>query len=434
MDLSAYIDDALKEKPPQGTVWVALSGGCDSVCLLYLAVQARKRHAFNLRALHVHHGLQAAADTFAQHCQALCASLDVPLILEYVALDASQGGSLEALAREARYNIFLSHVGRNDVLWLAHHRDDQAETLLLRMLRGAGVTGLGAMPASRTLGEGRLVRPLLEAGRDELRRYARQHALSWVEDPTNDDVNFDRNYIRHRVMPVLDERWPASVVRLAATARHARDADVLLAEFAALDLEQMGGNPARLSCAALLERSEARQRLLIRHCLVCLGLPLPAERQLQTLIARIGVRHDSEAHVIWPGGEGHVWRGTLLFHVPRIPLPADWMEDWDGFSPLRTPGHTLYYQLNRDDGAYETVRVMSRRGGERLRRGGMSRRLKTLLQDNTVPPWERRQLVLAWHGKELVAVLGETFTLTADGWQASLKRHGERKTSSSDYF
>lgn len=422
MSLAARIDRALAELPARGTLWIALSGGRDSVCLLHLAAQARQRQTFTLRALHVHHGLQAAADEFAAHCRRLCAALEVPLTLERITVAAASGISPEAAAREARYGAFARHVGRDDVLWLAHHRDDQAETLLLRLLRGAGVTGLGAMPAARSVGEGRLCRPLLEVGRDELCAYAAAHGLTWVDDPSNDELRFDRNYLRHRVMPLLGARWPAAAARLAASAGHARETAGLLDELAALDLERLGGDPARLPGAALLALSPSRQRLLIRYCLTRLGLGLPGERRLASLLAQLDARADSEVRVEWPGGEGRVWRGELHLLAPWAPLPLDWSRRWDGRALLVTPAGALPWRLAPADGAEQEVTVAPRQGGERLHRHGMRRRLKTLLQDAAVPPWERERLVVAWREGEAVAALSPGVALTADGWQATPRR------------
>ncbi len=204
--LQAMIDSALAQTPSGRGVWVALSGGLDSALLLTLAAEACRRHPRPLRALHVHHGLQAAGDDFERHCRRLCARLGVPLFVERAAVDATAGQGLEGEARAARYAAFARRVPAGETLWLAQHRDDQAETFLLAALRGAGPRGLAAMPSARDLAGRRLARPLLDVTRAALEAEAARLALSWVEDPSNADTALDRNFLRHRVLPGLAER------------------------------------------------------------------------------------------------------------------------------------------------------------------------------------------------------------------------------------
>ncbi|HDQ9214135.1 TPA: tRNA lysidine(34) synthetase TilS, partial [Pseudomonas aeruginosa] len=186
---------------------VAFSGGLDSTVLLHLLAQLARSEALPaLSALHVHHGLQAAADGWPAHCQAVCRSLGIPLRVERV--QVAVGGSIEQAARDARYRAFQANLGEGQVLLTAQHLDDQAETLLFRLLRGAGLRGLAAMPASRPLGGGRLCRPLLGVSRAELEAYAQTHRLDWVEDPSNQDPRFSRNYLRREIMPRLASHWP----------------------------------------------------------------------------------------------------------------------------------------------------------------------------------------------------------------------------------
>ena len=194
---------------------VALSGGLDSTVLLHLLVQLRKTHSLPpITAVHVHHGLQAAADAWPAHCQALCKGLGVPL--QVIAVQVQAGASVERAARDARYQAFTAISGAGEVLLLGQHRDDQAETLLFRLLRGAGVSGLAGMPRQRRLGAGHLCRPLLDVSRAQLESYARAQGLSWIEDPSNSQTDFSRNFLRHEVLPVLARRWPQA----AGTDRH----------------------------------------------------------------------------------------------------------------------------------------------------------------------------------------------------------------------
>jgi tRNA(Ile)-lysidine synthase len=265
--------DALQSWRSASGWCVALSGGLDSTVLLHLLASLAQREALPpLSAIHVHHGLQAAADAWPAHCRELCAALSVPLQVEYV--QVASGASLERAAREARYAAFAARLGTDELLLTAQHRDDQAETLLFRLLRGAGVQGLSAMPVSRALGAGQLVRPLLNCSRDELLAYAREHTLSWVEDPSNADERFSRNYLRRQVLPTLLGRWPQAATNMARSAAHLSEAAQLLDELAQQDVAaaEVSGEFAWLPLPALAlpvlhSLSEPRQRNALRYWL-----------------------------------------------------------------------------------------------------------------------------------------------------------------------
>lgn len=413
MSLPTLIDSALAKTPPNRPLWVALSGGLDSCLLLTLAAQAAHRHPRPLRAVHVNHGMQAAANAFENHCRALCSRLGVPLFVECVRVEPT-GKGIEAAAREARYAAFARRVAAGETLWLAQHGDDQAETLLLAALRGSGVRGLAGMPSERDWQGRRLTRPLLGHTRAELEREAGGLALRWVEDPSNQDTDLDRNFLRGRAMPLLASRWPDAGRLLARSAELAGEADGLLDELAALDLAAMGGKPGCLPVAALLALSAPRQRLLVRYACQCLGLSTPPSARLATLLSQLGGRDDARVHVGWPGGEARHWRGALYLQAPPAEPPADWRAEWDGRPGLMTPLGRIACCLHGEREAHPKLLLTLRRGGESLRVVGRGRRdVKRLLQEANVPPWQRSRQLLVWRDDTLIAVLNVAI---AEGW------------------
>jgi len=388
---------------------VAFSGGLDSTVLLHLLARLAEREALPpLSAIHIHHGLQVAADAWPEHCRQICAALGVPLQVRHVLV--APGASLERAAREARYAAFADSLAEGELLLTAQHRDDQAETLLFRLLRGAGVRGLAGMPRSRSLGRGRLLRPLLDVTRAELEAYAREHALKWVEDPSNTDIRLARNYLRHRVVPQLTARWPQALANMTRSAEHLGEAQGLLDELAALDLAAARTPSAfpwlplpSLELAPLAALSAARQRNALRHWLAPLT-SLPDSGHWAGWEALRDAALD--AAPIWPlaGGElrradGRLWwlSGDWL-HAQVQPLP--WA---DSRQPLDLPGNGRL-QLQGEGPAGE-LQVSYRHGGERLAVPGRGHRdLKRLLNEAGLPAFVRGRLPLLYRGDELLAV------------------------------
>jgi len=403
---------------------VAFSGGLDSTVLLHLlAGLAQREQLPPLRAIHIQHGLQAAAQAWPAHCQRVCAALKVPLLLREV--QVQPGASLEQAARDARYAAFVELLGADELLLTAQHRDDQAETLLFRLLRGAGARGLAAIPVSRPLGAGQLVRPLLEVSRAELEDYARANGLDWVEDPSNGDERFSRNFLRRQVLPVLTRRWPQAVASMARSAAHLSEAQGLLDELARTDLASIdeASRFAWLSLpsmplAPLLELSVARQRNLLRHWLAPLT-PLPDSDHWAGWASLVNAAVD--AAPVWRlargelrRADGRLWwlSGPWLQSLPPIDLPLT------ASTQLSLPGNGHVCVLGQaPEGA---LQVRYRHGGEVLRLAGRGRRdLKRLLNEAGVPGFLRGRLPLLYRGEELLAVANAPQLSVAepDTWQ-----------------
>lgn len=282
-DLRKRVGDVLATRITPGTpLSVGLSGGCDSVVLLRILSESEWRHG--LQAVHVHHGLSPNADGWAAFCSDYCRSLGVPLIVRHVSIDGASGLGIEAAARNARYAAF-SEVAR-DWLLLAHHRGDQAETVLFNLLRGAGVNGAAGIPVERTAGNVTLLRPLLDVSRGDIEAYACDAGLSWVTDESNADTALTRNYLRHDALVGLSRRFPAAESSLARAAANFTEAAGLLDELAALDWLQVGdGAAARV--AGLRQLSVPRLKNLLRHRLRCLGWQVPVASRLDEFVRQL---------------------------------------------------------------------------------------------------------------------------------------------------
>lgn len=399
---------------------VAFSGGVDSHVLLHALAQIRSLlPAQFIHAIHINHGIHPDADQWALHCQMICNDLDISFAQHTLTLNSSKGTSLEALAREARYACLASQIQSDDLLLLAHHQDDQAETLLLQLMRGSGVKGLAGMPRYAQFATGALARPLLDQTRDDLLDYARSHHLPWIEDPSNYNTAFDRNFLRHEVLPLIRQRWPSVNATLARSAQHQAEADSLLETLAQQDMAGAASVEQRTLAVSVLQSLPApRQRNLLRYWLqrVC-RLPLPSTVHLQRILDEmLNAGTDSSPLVQWPGAQVRRYRHVLYAMEPLADVNTEWQRDWDLKNTLRLPDgtclqtrHTLGHGLARDK-LTQGVRVGYRQGGERCRLPGRIHHhaLKKLLQDWGVPPWERDRIPLIYVGDELVQVVGYT--------------------------
>ena len=392
---------------------VAYSGGVDSTVLLHALATGQKQHGVPVIAVHVDHGLHPESAQWDRQCQSIASGLGIEYLSRCALVSRDSGLGLEAAAREARYAVLGSLVQTKDWLLSAHHENDQAETLLLNLLRGSGLSGLAAMADIREFSAGFLVRPLLGISGEAVVRYAQEHGLDWSEDPSNRDTAFDRNYLRREIMPRLAVRWPAVITRLRQSAELAAESSELLADLAGIDI---GGSPSvdRLDIRDLRKLSRKRQRNAIRHAVRRLGLPAPpATRLYQAVHELIPARQDAQPLVTWPGGEMRRHRNHLYIlatlHdpgpeplgvlLPDVPLELGCGLGCLLLEPAKTVGIDRLI-------AAQGLEVRFRSGGEEITLPGEShsRKLKKLLQEHAVVPWMRERLPLLYANDRLVAV------------------------------
>lgn len=421
------VSDALQQfvrtHPSVKRWWVAYSGGLDSSVLLRSLVEIKPDQP--VMALHVNHGLSECASQWQAHCQKQCDALGVKMTAEVVQVEES-GRGLEDAARQARYDVFERHLQPGDALLLAHHQDDQAETLLLRLMRGSGPKGLAAMADRRPLGEGTLYRPLLNVARLSLEEQAQQWSLSWVEDDSNRSLSFDRNYLRHQIMPAIEQRWPDFAQQWRQSAELCRQSEELIRDVAVQDWQRVEWRQERLgssiSLSVLQQLSEFRRGNLIRFWLEQQSRTLPERVHLQEVESQlIGGREDSEAEVVWADARLRRFRQRLYLLPMKLKSNApDSPLHWDGQTPLRW-GSWLLSLKRVERGGFKLPPqgfwVSGRQGGERCHPHwrDRSQTLKKLLQEADVEPWLRGQLpILTVENK--IAVVADLWY--CKGWEA----------------
>ena len=433
-NLLERVADALTSIVPRGSsLLLGLSGGVDSVVLLHLLAQLSPRFSWRLSALHVHHGISPNADSWAEFCTVLCAKYAIPLQVERVDIAPLQAMGIEAAARQLRHAALARQTV--DFIALAHHRDDQAETLLLQMLRGAGVRGASAMPRLKSSqSTPPLLRPLLDIERSELEAYASEHGLQWVEDDSNEDVSYPRNFLRHRVLPVLEQRFPAYRTTLARSARHSAEAAGLLDELAAQDASS-AMNGERLSVAVLRQLSSARGKNLLRYFLALRGAPIPDSTRLAEMLRQLcEAGEGAQIRITWQGWQLRCYR-EHAYALP-VTLPAvDFAIVWQGETEITLPAshgvlhfeHVIGQGLSLARLQQCVVTIRSRHGSESIQLDVARPRqsLRNLLPQQGVPPWQRELTPLLFCGDELVFVPG---VATAAGYAAQADEEGVQAT------
>ena len=408
-------------------VVAALSGGVDSVFLLHVLRKLSGGHEFHLSALHVNHGINTNADHWQAFCERLCDAWQIRLDVKRVVVVDGDGDGLEAAARGTRYDAFAEV--DSEWLVLAHHRDDQAETLLFNLLRGTGIGGAAAMPMARVF-PGRpglsVLRPLLDTSREEILVCARAEGLSWIDDESNSDVRFSRNFLRHRILPLLRERFPGCDAVLARAASHFSESEELLHELARSDAEKVM-REGRIITEHLAKLDDARARNLLRYVLRLEGVVMPASACLHEIVRQLCFA-EADRHLNFNLGRRvlHRFRGEVWL-IPHVESGEDRI--WRGEDSLKWGSAMLNFKsvtgagISRGKLTCGCVRIAPRRGGERLRPDGDRPRktLKNLMQERAIPPWERGRLPLLWCGNDLVWAAG--IGIDAN-WQCSPEEPG----------
>ena len=394
---------SLARLPTPEKYWIGFSGGADSTALLQAMHECREELPAPIHALHFHHGLQSEADSWQDHCKSFCEAREIPYLSERLRIDKSSRQSPEEASRNSRYRAVANVLGLHEMYLTAHHAEDLAETLFLNLVRGSGIEGLAGIPVLRNLEHGWVARPLLETRRRELEAFLRAREIDWLNDPSNEDTTFDRNYLRQELFPVLEKRWPGMVQRLSRTARNARISASAMAMF----IEGQSGDLIRdrfkMPVHKLLELEPEMQTLILRQWLRRHEIPVLPEQRLREFLKQLADADvENLAEVQWEDWMIKHYQLDLWLHrrKPYLGCPE---------IPWRD---TMEVDLGPDTGQLALIGpstripegwvVRARQPGDRIRvqPGGSSQKLKHFFQATSVPPWLRPGIpVLEWAGE-----------------------------------
>jgi tRNA(Ile)-lysidine synthase len=409
------IDACLASIHGQRKVRVAYSGGIDSSVLLHAASLMAKQGGHVVQAIHINHQLHQDSSQWSQHCLDYCQALNVPLTTIEVNVQAHMQHGLEGAARAARYAAFAEALHEDDVLLTAHHADDQVETLLLQLLRGAGPGGLSGCAAETPFAEALLLRPLLNVTRQEIEYYAKQNDLDWLEDPSNQSTQYNRNYLRHEVIPVLQQRWPQLQKTISRSAQWQLESVTLMDELAAIDLSTQDVSSYKLNVHRILPLSYSRKKNALRFWIRQYGYPLPSAQILEHIINDVLLAaEDAEPCVRWQDCELRKYKEHLYLQKQLPEHDPMQVLEWQIQQPLKLLDMkmTLTQEALASFGISlaenQVLQVRFRQGGEVMRpRGrGCQKTLKVLFQEASVPPWLRDRIPLLFQDGRLICVWG----------------------------
>lgn len=403
----------LKSQPATSTYWVGFSGGADSTALLYALKQLQGQLGAPLKAVHINHGIHADATLWQKHCEDFCQQFEISCISQSVNLENRSGKGLEAEARHLRYQAMSALLEAGDSLLTAHHADDQAETLLLNLMRGSGVDGLSAMPQSRPLGAGVLLRPLLDFENAELIKYLQENNIVWLEDPSNQQLTQDRNFVRHQLMPLLESRWPGVNKRMLLTRNAMAEARSLLERLADEYLEKYLRHPLVLQIATQLADDPALFKLAVRRWLKQAAAPSIPSRTLESLYQQVFQAADGhKVRIQWDGCLLRLHQQQLWLQPQQDPLACPCLE-WpsgqadielgNGYGKLTLAGPVIkgppenFMVSNRNNCKQQMTTVV-------IRQGNQHKSVKKLFQSAGIPAWLRDSIPVCVLNGEPVAI------------------------------
>jgi tRNA(Ile)-lysidine synthase len=393
--------------PQTRMYWVGFSGGADSSALLHALYKSRNELQTPIHAVHFHHGLNPGADAWQHHCQIFCRERGISFTSRKLEIKRSNRTSIEEESRNHRYLAIGEMLRPGDIYLTAHHADDQAETLFLNLMRGSGVEGLAGIPELRTLAKGWVARPLLNTRRSELESYLTRQGIDWLEDPSNQDESFDRNFLRNFLFPQLEIRWPGVVRRFTRTSRTARITATALADFLDIHCDELLHNRHRMPLRPFLQLEPPMQSLVLRQWLRRQEIPALSEVRLNEFIKQItGSTSNSQAEVRWGGWQIKLYNNLIWLQDQVIPA-LESCKDWTVGSKMDLDDSLGRLQLLGSETAIPTGwQLASRREGGRIRLHdqGVRRKVKDLFRESAIPPWLRSSIpVLYWDG-EAVAI------------------------------
>lgn len=396
-------------------IWIAYSGGLDSTVLLHLVSVNREQLGPEIIAVHVNHQISKNSVFWENHCKEICKRLDVKLKIIEVDATTPKGTGLEAHARQLRYAAIEKLMKKNDILLTAHHQNDLAETFILQLMRGSGPEGLAGMPLLKSFGEGYLIRPLLGYLRKDLEIYARENRLEWIEDESNLNTDFDRNYVRNNIITYLEKRWPSAIRTIARSAEHQTEVIDILKEVAASDFEGVRGESTDyLNLIQFNHLSNARKKNLLRYWIRLNSHSLPGKNIMEHVLSGvINSRKDKIPMVRWNDSEIRRYRDKIYIIRSRDDINNE-SYTWNLGNPLTLDCGILQAKQVTGKGIRSSsivdniIEVRFRTGGEKIHPVGRreTHKLKKLFQETGIPPWQREQIPLLYIDNQLAAVTG----------------------------